>query len=127
MKRGRERQIDLVSQDIRPYDPMFANTDDEVTFNWELHMDVDKYFGTDTKDNENVELRFYTTYHKRNNKITAKLMLDNRGSLITDEWELTDEETKFIKEKLDLFCIEDSGLPLKQWFDERIKQRGYIL
>ena len=115
------RQIDLIGQDIRPIDPSF-DSDTQLSFAWELWMDVDKYFGTDTLNEDETWINFYTYYHRDTDRITAEYTIDRPDNPEYKEWELTTEEEKYIREKLDEFCKEDADLPLKEYFDKLVNE-----
>lgn len=114
---GKPRQIDLIGQDIRPIDPSFDN-DDQLSFATECWFDVDKYFGTDTRDDDDTWINFYIFYHRKEDKITAEYTIDRPDNPEYLEWELTSEEQKFLREKLDEFCMSDENLHLTEYFDK---------
>ena len=118
---NKTRQIDLVNQDIRPIEPEF-DTENTLSFYWELWMDVDKYFGTDTRNNDDIWINFYTIYHRDTDKITAEYYYDSSDLNECVDWELTDEEEKFLRDKLEEYCKNDCGLTLKEFFDKYIEE-----
>lgn len=116
-KESNGREISIVGEDVRPLDPSF-DSDNELSFVWELWMDVDSYFGTDTRDTDDW-INFYTTYHRDTDDITASWTVEgNDYSDFMDEWELTNEEKKYLRNKLEEFCQEEEGLSLREYFDE---------
>lgn len=116
-KESNGREISIVGEDVRPLDPSF-DSDNELSFVWELWMDVDSYFGTDTRDTDDW-INFYTTYHRDTDDITASWTIEgNDYSDFMDEWELTNEEKEYLRGKMEEFCQEEEGLSLREYFDK---------
>lgn len=115
-----EREISIIGEDIRAIYPEFDNND-QLSFDWELYIDVDKYFGTDTRNTDGW-INFYTFYHRSTDSITANFTIEWDDRSEYREWELTNEEIKYLREKMDECCIEDGGLSLKEYFDKYINE-----
>ncbi len=73
--------------------------DGRLSFNWETWFDVDNYFGTDTQ-NDDTWLNFYTDYYRETGEIKAVYALDTPAHFEEVEWELTNEEKEFLKERM---------------------------
>ena len=88
------REIDITKKPINCCDELII--DDEkrsIEATYELWMDVDKYFGTKTRNDPSAWVNFYTFWHFDNPvDITALMILDGDDSCEEKEWELTQEE-----------------------------------
>ena len=100
--------------------------DGRLSFNWETWFDVDNYFGTNTQ-NDDTWLNFYTDYYRETGEIKAVYALDTPAHFEEVEWELTNEEKEFLKERM----LKFSGYPsLEEFYDreryfEDIKEVTY--
>ena len=110
------REIDITKQDIRCCDEICVE-DDCINIEYELWFDVDKYFGTDTKNNENVWINFYTNWNS-NGEIRAEYFVSSDSSDESHNWELTDREKKFFLEKMENYCKHVTGKTLQELWNE---------
>lgn len=110
------RNIDITKQDIRccPYD--FYVEPDNINVGYELWFDVDEYFGTNTHDNDSVWINFYTYYNK-DGSIEATYAIDSDTDYETFDWELTDEEKIFFKNKMEEYCMKYENCTLDELFE----------
>lgn len=120
--------IDLTKQDITPLDPYINNDGTTVDFAWEMWMDIYSYLGIDKAyynkkyGESNWWVNFYTLYNKETGSITASYTIDNWGNPVYHDWNLTEDEERFIRKKLDEFCKEDNGLNLVEWLENEVKE-----
>ena len=88
----------LTNDEFYTYDEILVE-DDHMNFVWELWFDVDKYFGTNSRETD-CWLNFYTNWYD-DGHITACYVIDYPNGDIKDEkWILTPEETEFIRKKM---------------------------
>ena len=87
----------------------------------ELWMDVDKYFGTKTRNDPSAWVNFYTFWHFDNPvDITALMILDGDDSCEEKEWELTQEEKEFFHKMMEDYCMQKNGCTLREFFDREL-------
>lgn len=103
------RKIDITKQDIRCCDDFYIE-DDWVNIPYELWFEVDKYFGTNTEDDD-TWVNFYTFYHK-DGSITATYEVDMDNGNETFDWPLTDIEAAFFKGMMEGYCNHKCGCNL---------------
>ena len=118
------RQINLCEQDIRPHEPEFNDEWTEVEFEWELWMDVGKYFGIDEEEMDekygecNWWINFYTTYNREKDSIRACYYIDADPDYIGPiDWKFEADEEIYIRQLLKEWCLRDSRRNLQDWFD----------
>lgn len=109
------REINIVEADIRCIDD-FDFLDESLNVTYELWFDVDKYFGTNTR-NTDAWINFYTMYHK-DGSITATYIICHPEKDEEHTWELTEEEKRFFKEKMESYCQEKCGHDLAWLYRE---------
>lgn len=97
------RELDITKQDIRCCDDLCVDTD-TIDAMYELWFDVDKYFGINLDKNGNEWINFYTYYHPDGN-ITAIYEIDTDDNIYTYDWELTQKEKEFFKNKMEKYCM----------------------
>ena len=102
------REIDLTKQSIEPFGDIEVY-DGLLDFAWELWFDVDAYFGTNTKDDDNMWINFYTDYNPQTDDITACYTIDSPNDVVTEDWELTRDEKLFIRSKMEQYCKKTMG------------------
>jgi len=113
--RGPTRQIDITKEEIECCDDLIMENG-KINATYELHMDVDNYFGWETRYHDNVWINFYTDWHP-DGSITASYTVD--GDLYFNEnWQLTTEEQEFFRNKMENYCNKLRGTSLsKMWMD----------
>lgn len=104
---GKARQIELKADDIKAIDPMFDG--DGINFYLETWFDVDKYFGTETEDDEDVWINFYVFWNP--DKDTYKALYTINGPDKEEEfaWDLTDEDIQVIKSAIEDYAKAEYG------------------
>ena len=96
------REIDITKEDIRCCDDFYVE-DDYINITYELWFDVDKYFGTNTRD-DNTWINFYTYYYADGTiKATYEVDYDNADTE-TFDWELTEVEEAFFRGMMETYC-----------------------
>lgn len=80
-------------------------------FEFELWFDVDAYFGTDTKDDDDKWVNFYVLYTKEA-EMKAYYTLDSSKSTETHEWFLTPEEKARLFSIMNDYAKEKEGKAL---------------
>ena len=110
------RQIDVTKEDIRCCDELMI-TDDSIEATYELWFEVDKYFGTNTKNNDNAWINFYTYWHP-DGTITSKYSVDDMPNYESFDWELTEEEVEFFRNKMENYCQQCDEMSLMELWQE---------
>lgn len=111
------RQIDITKEDVRCCDELML-TDDSIEATYELWLEVDKYFGTNIHDNDNAWINFYTYWHP-DGTITAKYSIDDQPySYESYDWELTEDEVEFFRNKMENYCQQCDGKSLMELWEE---------
>lgn len=107
------RQIDITKQDIRYYDAIYCEYK-KMSVEYELWFDVDKYFGTHTREFDMTWINFYTYWDSETNDIEAYVSIDSDMYCVGYDWPLTDEEKEFFRKKMTEYC----GKDLKEYWEE---------
>lgn len=98
------REINLLDQEINCYDDIqYMEDSDSLSFAWETWFDVDKYFGTNTRDDDSIWINFYTRWFE-NGDVLADFAIVGEEDIIC-KWELTDEEKEFLTKKMEEYVI----------------------
>ena len=108
---NKKRQINITDQSICCCDD-FDVCDDMINIPYELWFDVDKYFGTNTKDSD-AFINFYTFYHK-DGSISAAYDVDYPDHTESVEWDLTDDEKAFFKGMMEQYCFDKVDCSLSE-------------
>jgi hypothetical protein len=91
------REFSLTTCDLNCCDEVIID-DRQLVFEWELWFDVDKYFGTHIKENDNAWINFYTYYDIETKEVTAKYAIDDLPySYESYDWHLTDKEKEYLE------------------------------
>ena len=108
------REIDITKKPINCCDELII--DDEkrsIEATYELWMDVDKYFGTKTRNDPSAWVNFYTFWHFDNPvDITALMILDGDDSC---------EEKEFFHKMMEVYCMQKNGCTLREFFDRELE------
>lgn len=107
---NRAREIDVTKEDIRCCGDICVE-DNVISITYELWFDVDKYFGTNTRDKDDTWINFYT-YWKPNGTIIAEYYLESDDDCKVFAWSLTEDEQNFFLEKMKAYCKEKTGKSL---------------
>jgi hypothetical protein len=109
------REIDITKEDVRCYDGICVE-DNVISITYELWFDVDKYFGTDTRDKDDTWINFYT-YWKPNGHVSAEYYLDSDDDCKVFDWSLTENEKEFFLHKMEAYCKEKTGKTLSELWE----------
>lgn len=104
----KERQIPLEWNAINCCNEVQFTDDGLLEFMYELRFDVDKYFGTDTRDKDDTLVNFYTCLHE-DGDITAAYVIDFPEEHETHRWLLTPEEKQLLGHKMQEHCMNRYG------------------
>lgn len=99
--RKNSRRIDICQEDVCICGELEV-MDAEIPYinaAYELWLDVDKYFGTETMENDDVWINFYTDWYM-NGDIRAWLYIESSKTVITLPWDLTQNEKVFFTNKM---------------------------
>ena len=110
------RQIDITKEDVRCCDELMIETD-HIEATYELWFDVDKYFGTETNNDDSTWINFYTAWYP-DNTIKACYCIDGQQTSEYFDWELTDEEKEFFRQKMEDCCQACDGISLMELWNE---------
>ena len=110
------REIDITKQDIRCCDDFEICDDGSVQIPYELWFDVDKYFGTNTKDSDSW-VNFYTVLYP-DGTVKASYTVDTDYSFDDYDWDLTETEQEFFKEKMESYCKLRCGCSIAEMVKE---------
>lgn len=101
---------------------------DHINACYELWFDVDKVFGTDTKDNDRT-VEFYTNYYPESGKMKAEVIVaEFDGSSSSFNYRMTDKEEAFLKDIMEKeaqkqgYATLDDMFILENELDENIKE-----
>lgn len=103
-----QRQVPLEGAVINCCDEIVFTDDGLLEFTWELWFDVDKYFGTNTKDDDSTWINFYTYLHN-DGHVTARFFIDSNDCSEEHEWPLTLEEENILSHKMQQHCLLRNG------------------
>lgn len=110
-------KIDITKQDIRCCDDFYMDNNGIINIPYELWFDVDDYFGTYT-DGANNWLNFYTYYYP-DGTIKAICEIDyDTTNTESYEWDLTELEQDFFRNKMEEYCQRICGCTIKQLIRE---------
>lgn len=116
MREKNVREINLTKENI-----CFANKisveDNVIAAECTLLFDVDKYFGTTTKK-DNTWISFDVCWTP-NGSVHAEYRLrsfDDCCKCLVD-WHLTEEEQKIILDKMEEYCMQETGKTLQELWD----------
>ena len=115
------RQIDITKQDIRCTDDFEMDFEEEyVEAIYELYLDVDAYFGTDTCGKEDTWINFYTRWYAQTGEIKGIVTIDSPTDPVTIDWPLTKTEQEFFFQKMNDWAkrMENVSMPLLYKLDK---------
>lgn len=121
---AQEREITIDERVVSIADCQWDD-DETVSFAMECWFDVDKYFGTNTKDEDDTWINFYVMWNRVTDVISAIYFIDTNGSSEQYDWPLTVDEEKmfrkmmeeYVKMPLPCLAVEDFG-------DELVPERS---
>lgn len=98
-------------------EPEFELDKGTVNFYWETWFDVDKYFGTETADNDSAWVNMYSDYDYNTDTLTSYLYLDKDEGDERLDFVFTAEEEAFLRKH-----IEDTlECGLKDYYEKETK------
>lgn len=98
-------------------EPEFELDKGTVNFYWETWFDVDRYFGTETADNDSAWVNMYSDYDYNTDTLTSYLYLDKDEGDERLDFVFTDEEEAFLRKR-----IEDAlECGLKDYYEKETK------
>lgn len=113
---GGKRQIDIISENIKYTDELCVDLEKEtIEADWELWIDVDRYFGTDTGSDDETWINFYTYWHS-NGRVTAVYEIDSEETSKVIDWPLTDKEEEFFLLKMEEYALKKEHCSLENLF-----------
>lgn len=113
---GGKRQIDIISENIKYTDELCVDLEKEIIeADWELWIDVDRYFGTDTGSDDETWINFYTYWHS-NGRVTAVYEIDSEETSKVIDWPLTDKEEEFFLLKMEEYALKKEHCSLENLF-----------
>ena len=111
------RQIDITMEDVRCCDELVVCRN-RIEAIYELWFDVDKYFGTKIKGNENKWINFYTDWYIDGTIKASYELCDSEYGTQSFDWELTDEEKEFFTKKMEDYCQHYDGMSLMELWEK---------
>lgn len=113
---GGKRQIDIISENIKYTDELCVDLEKEIIeADWELWINVDRYFGTDTGSDDETWINFYTYWHS-NERVTAVYEIDSEETSKVIDWPLTDKEEEFFLLKMEEYALKKEHCSLENLF-----------
>lgn len=113
---GGKRQIDIISENIKYTDELCVDLEKEIIeADWELWINVDRYFGTDTGSDDETWINFYTYWHS-NGRVTAVYEIDSEETSKVIDWPLTDKEEEFFLLKMEEYALKKVHCSLENLF-----------
>lgn len=98
-------------------EPEFELDKGTVNFYWETWFDVDRYFGTETADDDSAWVNMYSDYDYNTDTLTSYLCLDKDGGDERLDFVFTAEEEAFLRKR-----IEDTlECSLKDYYEKETK------
>lgn len=119
---GGKREIDITKESVNCCNEIVVDTEKGVIETYyELWADVDRYFGTNTRDNDSTWVNFYTYWHP-DGHITASYYLEADDTSEEYDWPLTEEEQQFFRKKMEEYCQFMEHSSLKELYEEELKE-----
>lgn len=104
--------------DVRIWDELEVDLDKtEIDAAYELYVDVDEKFLTDTKDDDDTWINFYTIYNPIENTIRALYYINTSDSDEEHEYHLSDQEKRLFIKKMQEYCNEKYGQTLYELYE----------
>lgn len=115
------RRVDITKEDVRCIDLIYED-DMKITSSFELWFNVDKYFGTSTRNDDSTWINFYTEYMP-DTELTAKYFVETDDSSEEFEWPLNYEEREFLEQKMNDYCVKVNGCDLRTAWKNHYKEK----
>ena len=119
---GGKREIDITKESVNCCNELVVDTEREyIEAYYELWADVDRYFGTNTRDDDSSWINFYTYWHP-DRHITASYYLEADDTSEEYDWPLTEKEQEFFRKKMEEYCQIMEHSSLKELYEEELKE-----
>lgn len=119
---GGKREIDITKESVNCCNELVVDTEkDYIEAYYELWADVDRYFGTNTRDDDSAWINFYTYWHP-DGHITASYYLEADDTSEEYDWPLTEEEQEFFRKKMEEYCQFSEHASLQEVYEEELKE-----
>lgn len=117
-------KIILTKDDVRFFDELVVYTTSEVKEGYiegvlELWFDVDKYFGTKTRNEDGTWINAYIMYYPKTKEIKGMYFVSYDNEPEEEHiWELTSNEQKMFKELMEEYSQKTSNKSLDELYKE---------
>lgn len=125
---GGRRKIDITecSSSVNCCNELVMNFEEGyVEALFELWIDVDKYFGTNTAKDDSTWINFYTYWHP-DGTITAVYFINSDEGDEEHEWKLTEQEEYFFLEKMNSYSMNLFHVSIQQLWNTSLEQERLI-
>ena len=112
--------MDITKADIRPWDGIGMEENGNYSVGYEYWFDVDEYFGTQTRDDPDCWVNFYTEWNPKTGKVTPTVHVDTPDGIISIEKEFTPEEEAFFLKKMQDYAREGYGESLEEMYQKEL-------
>ena len=114
----KKRNLDITEQTINCVGDLEVDLDKGfIEAAYELWFDVDRYFGTDTRDKDDTWINFYTRWHP-DRTITAIYFVESDETVKENTWELTPKEQEFFRKKMEAYAKTQGNQTLQEIWEE---------
>lgn len=114
----KKRNLDITEQTINCVGDLEVDLDKGfIEAAYELWFDVDRYFGTDTRDKDDTWINFYTRWHP-DRTITAIYFVESDETVKEHTWELTPKEQEFFRKKMEAYAKTQGNQTLQEIWEE---------
>ena len=114
----KKRNLDITEQTINCVGDLEVDLDKGfIEAAYELWFDVDRYFGTDTRDKDDTWINFYTRWHP-DRTITAIYFVESDETVKEHTWELTPQEQEFFRKKMEDYAKTQGNQTLQEIWEE---------
>lgn len=109
------RQIDITKEDVRCCDELIFQKG-HINATYELWFKHFAYFGVKEpyKEEELSYVNFYTNWYPNGTIKASYTVHSESGYEYGDDWELTEEEVKFFRNKMEQYCQYCHGMSLSE-------------
>lgn len=103
---------DLAGLDVRCCDELIWTENCKVEATYECWFDVDRYFGTDTRDDPEKWVNFYTLWDPKTGHVTPVVHVDSPDGITEVPFSFTPAEEAFFFGLMQEYCIRTEGMTL---------------
>lgn len=120
---GGRREIDITKESVNCCNELIVDAEKGyIETYYELWADVDRYFGTNTRDDDSTWVNFYTYWHP-DGHITASYYLEADDASDGYDWPLTEEEQEFFRKKMEEYCQFSEHASLQEVYHEELREK----